>query len=163
MNARRAMRHRKGPGGGEALCPLMWPSRGSLGGASSRISPFRTGNHGIAWDFMGVNGSERFYEGKEWGIVVSRQQKAALRKIGSLKTWGAGAILRKNEKRRDGGRFMPAARWDAAENCFLPASYRWGEALPQAAMNALRLNCVKGHEDVTMNWTPSVQDPHIRC
>jgi hypothetical protein len=89
--------------------------------------------------------------------------KSGTPKDRALENLAARRDLKEERKEKGWRPVTPAARWDEAENCFLAASYRRGEALPQAAMNAPRLNCVKGHEDVTMNWTPSDQDPHITC
>ena len=48
------------------MCPLFGLRRNSLQSASSRITPFRTGIDGIAWDYMGVNGTAGALMASNW-------------------------------------------------------------------------------------------------
>jgi hypothetical protein len=50
--------------------PPIWPSKDLLQMASSRITPFRTGMDGIAWDYMGVNGTGRVKLAHHWETLV---------------------------------------------------------------------------------------------
>jgi hypothetical protein len=52
-------------------------------------------------------------------------------------------LKRQNEQRRDAGRVSPGSAKGLPENCFPSAFYIRGSALPLAAMNAPRANCVK--------------------
>ena len=66
------------------MCPLFGLRRNSLQSASSRITPFRTGIDGIAWDYMGVNGTAG-------ALMASNWDRAA---IGSGKTGEIGTCKR---------------------------------------------------------------------
>jgi hypothetical protein len=96
---------------------------------------------------MGFHGRQRtrkVFQGDKLGCRGFQAAKNGALKDRALENLAARRDLREeNEKRRDAGRVSPALAKKLAENCFPPASYPRKSALPQAAMNAPRQNCVK--------------------